>query len=89
MLFLHCDCSKTNGAIRVNFYDDPLIRVFAVKAFWLGWRVFAPLFLFHVPLTEFLIGFILTELSSGWYLAFNFQVRLCCRDWQDWVEHAG
>jgi len=63
-----------NGAIRVNYFDSPLIRLWAVKLFWVGWRVFLPLVVFKVPLAEFALTFLLAELASGYWLAFNFQV---------------
>ncbi len=58
----------------MNYYDNPVVRLLAVKAFWITWRVLVPLFVFHVPASQFFPLFIVAELASGYWLAFNFQV---------------
>ena len=73
----------SNGAIRVNYYDSWLVRLLAVKAFWITWRVIVPLTVFHVPLGDFAVLFLVAELASGYWLALNFQVGarglcVCC-----------
>jgi hypothetical protein len=75
MIFCVLCFSNMNGAIRVNYFDSALVRLFAVKAFWVFWRVFAPLVIFKVPAAEFWVTFLIAELVSGYYLAFNFQVQ--------------
>ncbi len=66
-----------NGAIRVNYFGNSLTRLWAVKLFWVFYRVILPLAYFKLGLAEFLLTFLLTELASGYWLAFNFQVTLC------------
>ena len=63
------------GPIRVNMYDNPLYRVVFTKAVWAAWRIALPLLLWGVPLSTYIALFIIAELASGYWLAFNFQVR--------------
>ena len=58
----------------MNYYDSPLIRLYAVKIFWALWRIVLPLAVFRVPMAEFWVTFLVAELASGYWLAFNFQV---------------
>ena len=71
---------NSNGAVRVNYFDTWVVRLLAVKVFWLTWRVILPLAVFGVPAGQFLALFLVAELASGYWLAFNFQVRytVCC-----------
>ena len=67
----------------MNYYDSWLVRLLAVKAFWITWRVIVPLTVFHVPLGDFAVLFLVAELASGYWLALNFQVGarglcVCC-----------
>lgn len=67
------DC--TNGAIRVNQqsgYD--LFMQFVTKCCWVCWRILLPLLYFQVDATSFWITFFVAEFTTGYYLAFNFQV---------------
>ncbi len=42
---------------------------------WVIWRILVPLFVFNVPASQFWPMFLVAELASGYWLAFNFQVR--------------
>ena len=67
--------SGTNGAIRVNqqsAYD--LCMHAASKSFWAFWRIVLPLYFFGVDSKGFWITFFIAEFTTGYYLAFNFQV---------------
>jgi hypothetical protein len=46
-----------------------------VKLVWVIWRILVPLFVFNVPASQFWPMFLVAELASGYWLAFNFQVR--------------
>jgi len=63
-----------NGPIRVNYYDSPLFRVFAVKGGWAAYRILIPLLVLGVPFKTWLALFIISELTSGYWLAWNFEV---------------
>jgi hypothetical protein len=65
---------RQNGAIRVNYYDSPWVRLLLVKTVWCLWRIVVPLLVFGVPLSTFLVLFFVAEFASGYWLAFNFQV---------------
>ena len=61
--------------MRVNFYDSVFVRIILVKAQWLAWRVALPLmFLPQLPPAHFALLFAVAELSSGVWLAWNFEV---------------
>ena len=45
-----------------------------IKALWLTWRVVIPIVYFKVPVMWFITMFLLSDMITGWYLAFNFQV---------------
>jgi fatty acid desaturase len=64
--------AKSNGPIRVNFYDSPLIRIWLVKAVFVLWRIVLPLM--FLDASNFLGLFIIAELTTGYWLAYNFQV---------------
>jgi hypothetical protein len=66
--------AKTSGPIRVNFYDSVLVRIFLVKGLWAAWRLYWPLAVLGVPQTLFWPLFFATEMSSGFWLAWNFEV---------------
>jgi fatty acid desaturase len=63
-----------DGPIRVNWFESPLVRVVLTKGLWFAWRVVLPLVLFRTPLAELLLLFFVSEFTTGWWLAFNFQV---------------
>jgi len=65
---------RTNGPIRVNMYDSVFVRLVLVKAFWAAWRIGVPLFWLSVPVTQFVTLFLVSEIMTGYWLAFNFQV---------------
>jgi fatty acid desaturase len=70
--------ARTSGPMRVNFYDSAFVRIFLVKLSWLSWRVALPLFAaglkeHNAPGTFFAL-FMITELMSGVWLAWNFEV---------------
>ncbi|KAJ9447426.1 Delta(5) fatty acid desaturase A [Diplonema papillatum] len=45
-----------------------------VKALWVCWRWLVPLFVFKVPFFWLCTLFLVSDMITGWYLAFNFQV---------------
>lgn len=69
----------TNAAIRVNqqsSYD--LFLQFVTKSWWAFYRLVLPIFVFHTQHNmswwEFWGYFFVSEMMTGYYLAFNFQV---------------
>lgn len=38
---------RESGNIRVNYYDNPWIRIVLTKGLWVVWRVLLPLYYFH------------------------------------------
>ena len=64
----------TSGPIRVNFYDSVFIRIFLVKGLWAAWRIYYPLFVLKMDYKIFWFLFFVTELASGFWLAWNFEV---------------
>jgi hypothetical protein len=66
---------KMNGPVRVNHYDNVWIRVFLVKAIWVAWRILVPIYVLNVPAMEVLGYMVVSDIVSGYWLAFNFQVR--------------
>ena len=72
--------TKTDGPVRVNYFDSPLVRIVLSKGFWLCYRVILPLTLFNVHWATFLSYFLISELAGGYWLACNFQVSHISRD---------
>lgn len=66
--------SRTSGPIRVNYYGSPIIHLLLPKALWVVWRVLVPLFLLGVPHATFWPLLAITEVCTGFYLAWNFEV---------------
>lgn len=65
----------TNGAIRVNQQSAHDLFMQAVtKTFWFIYRVVVPLYVFGNSWSHFLTTFFIAEFTTGYYLAFNFQV---------------
>jgi len=66
---------QTNGAIRVNQQSthDLAMQAFT-KCFWVVWRLLVPLMWFQCDAWSFWSTFLIAELVTGYYLAFNFQV---------------
>lgn len=66
---------QTNGAIRVNQQSSAdLFMQFITKTTWFMWRIVLPLFVFNVSWSTFLTMFFVAEFTTGYFLAFNFQV---------------
>lgn len=67
--------SLTNGPVRVNPHpvSDWVQMIFA-KAFWTFYRIYIPLAWLKITPSTFWGVFFLAEFTTGWYLAFNFQV---------------
>ena len=64
-----------NGPVRVNPHRlSGHVEHIASKLFFLFWRVYLPLAFGGCSLKEFLILFAIVELTTGYWLAFNFQV---------------
>lgn len=66
--------ARTSGPIRVNLYDDPWFRLVVTKTFWLLWRVALPIYYFNIPASHVLLCFLFVELTTGYWLAWNFEV---------------
>ena len=66
--------ARTAGPIRVNYYGSSLVHLLAPKLFWLGYRVLLPLLDLRVPHATFWPCLAVTELATGFYLAWNFEV---------------
>ena len=65
----------TNGAIRVNQQSVRDLAMHAAsKSFWVLYRILLPLYVFGVDTMGFWITFFIAEFTTGYYLAFNFQV---------------
>ena len=65
---------RTAGPIRVNYYGAPLVHLVLPKLLWLSYRVLVPLLYFGVPHAVFWPCLAVTELATGFYLAWNFEV---------------
>lgn len=66
---------QAKGSIRVNPLSTKSWTLLALsKCFWLTYRILIPIYYLNVPLGMFWTTFAVTELITGWYLAFNFQV---------------
>ena len=67
--------TRLSGHIRVNHYDPMLERMVLVKAVWAAWRIALPLLVWQgVSPAEYWLLFLVAELASGYWLAWNFQV---------------
>ncbi len=66
--------AKSSGPIRVNYYGDAWLRIFATKGFWAAWRIAVPLLVWKVPAATFWPLFAVSEICTGFYLAWNFEV---------------
>ncbi|XP_065194552.1 delta(5) fatty acid desaturase A-like [Sycon ciliatum] len=70
-----------NGPIRVNPISmQDVLRQFGSKTFWLFYRLAVPYFVLNVPLLALIPLFIVTEFTTGYWLAFNFQVSHISQD---------
>lgn len=65
-----------NGPIRVNPISVPdYLRLVSSKAVWAFYRIVVPFVFFKAcTLKEFALFFMITEMATGYWLAFNFQV---------------
>ena len=66
--------ARSSGPIRVNYYGSPLLHLLAPKALWVLWRCVIPLTLLSVPHSTFWPLLAVTEVCTGFYLAWNFEV---------------
>ena len=66
--------SGSNGAVRVNYYSSPLLRVGLTKLVWASWRFGVPAVYGSGWGWSALALNLLAELVAGWWLAWNFQV---------------
>lgn len=66
----------TNGPVRVNpVATQDYLRLISSKSIWAFYRFVIPLYFFQVvPLRHFVWLFLATEFTTGYWLAFNFQV---------------
>jgi fatty acid desaturase len=66
---------RANGVTRVNpFGGNSYIEQAVSKTFWFLWRIAMPLLLWRIPVGEYFLLFVISEMSTGWWLTFNFQV---------------
>jgi fatty acid desaturase len=65
---------RTNGPLRVNWPPHVLWRAVGVKCVWLGWRVALPMLLWGLSGAACFGFFMATEVVTGYWLAYNFQV---------------
>lgn len=85
---------RHNGAMRVNpeFYNwESYIRQVTCKAFWFLRTIVYPIFVLNnAVLSEFVPLFLAMELTTGYFLTFNFQVSHVSTsvDWPEPVEDA-
>jgi fatty acid desaturase len=67
--------TRSNGAIRVNINGSwEYIRQAATKIAWVAWRFVFPIVVMGVPTRHVLALFVVSDMVTGYYLAFNFQV---------------
>lgn len=67
--------TQTNGALRVSrigLYH--VVQQILVKLFWLYWRLYVPIYSLNNPLSLVLALFLTSELVTGLWLSWNFQV---------------
>lgn len=66
----------TNGPIRVNpIATQDYLRMVSSKCIWAFYRIVVPITLFRATtLGQFVVLFLITEATTGYWLAFNFQV---------------
>eukprot|EP01064_Diplonema_japonicum_P006593 TRINITY_DN1443_c1_g2_i1.p1 TRINITY_DN1443_c1_g2~~TRINITY_DN1443_c1_g2_i1.p1 ORF type:complete len:490 (+),score=114.08 TRINITY_DN1443_c1_g2_i1:47-1471(+) len=63
------------GPMRVRVHSTRWMTKWVLKKIvWIGWRFVVPLVVFKVPLLWHLALFVISDMVTGWYLAFNFQV---------------
>lgn len=72
-----------SGPVRVNAYNSLWHRIFLTKLVWAAWRIVLPLTLWKVPAGQFWALFAIAELTSGFWLAWNFEVSHLSTD-VDW-----
>jgi fatty acid desaturase len=65
---------RVSGPIRVNYYDSALVRTLLNKTVWVAWRFYLPLAVLNIPHAVFWPLFAISELASGYWLAWNFEV---------------
>lgn len=65
---------QTSGPLRVNLPAEEPRRQLISKTFWFLWRIVLPLAIWRVSFWPFVCYFLLSEFTTGYYLAFNFQV---------------
>jgi fatty acid desaturase len=67
--------SEKNGAIHVNSLSTKeWAYLLSAKAFYLFYRLLAPIFIFGIPVSTVIFYYFLIEIILGYWLAFNFQV---------------
>lgn len=70
-----------NGPVRVNPHTfGAWFELVFTKVFWFSWRILLPLLhpAFDVSFMRFWAFFFISEFMTGYFLAFNFQVRGHC-----------
>jgi len=67
--------SEVNGPIHVNpIPKSEWINLILAKSFWIFYRVIFPIYFLGVSMSSILFLFFISELVTGYFLAFNFQV---------------
>ena len=74
---------RSSGAVRVNYYGSAALRLVAPKLFWAAYRILFPLLYLRVPPATFWPCFLVWEIATGFYLAWNFEVSHVA-DTVDW-----
>lgn len=80
-----------NGNLVMNQTKKTLIMLAFTKAFWIYYNFYVPLFVFELPMYDFLVCCLAMELTSGAYLAYCFQVNHISTDalYTDMDDKAG
>mmetsp|Transcript_30031 Transcript_30031/g.36817 ORF Transcript_30031/g.36817 Transcript_30031/m.36817 type:complete len:461 (-) Transcript_30031:14-1396(-) len=74
-----------NGNMRVNPYFCGIksaLRLGIFKSLWIFRTIIIPLFIFKIPFFEWLLLFCCNELTTGYFLTYNFQVSHVSTDLQ-------
>jgi len=63
------------GPMRIRHHSaEWYAKWFLIKALWVSWRIVFPLVYLQIPAAWLAATFMASDMITGWYLAFNFQV---------------
>jgi fatty acid desaturase len=71
---------KKNGPIRVNWHPGIVARQIITKSLWVGWRMLLPIFILGAPAGHVMWYWFVSDLVTGGFLAYNFQVSHVVED---------